>query len=139
MALTIQYSAAGSATVSGAGAPRSARRFGIPQIPVLSGIGRNLQGRAGNLMVGGVSTPWTVFEECDSGVGTADLCLLQWLTARYKATKHTTNGSPVYIPLRSSVSENDYDDLIIIGRPGYFAGHFQGYSTVEYHPPNSWT
>jgi choline dehydrogenase len=125
--------------LSGVGAPQDLRRFHIPQVVALHGVGQNLQDRIENSVVADVSTPWTVFEDCASGEGTADPCLLQWLTARDNTTKYATNGRPVHIPLRSSMSVNGYNDLVVTGRPGYFAGYFPGYSSVANRYPKSWT
>lgn len=125
--------------LSGVGPPRALERLHIPQVVALPGVGRNLQDRIENSVVADVSEPWTVFEECSSSSGTADPCLLQWLMARDNTTKYATNGRPIHIPLRSSVSADSYNDLVVTGRPGYFAGYFPGYSSVANRFPRSWT
>jgi choline dehydrogenase len=125
--------------LSGFGASQALERFRIPEVVALQGVGQNLQDRIENSVVADVSAPWTVFEECSSSSGTADPCLLQWLNTRDNTTKYATNGRPVHIPLRSSVSANGHNDLVVTGRPGYFAGYFPGYSSVANDFPKSWT
>lgn len=125
--------------LSGVGDPQQLKRLTIPEVLALPGVGSNLQDRIENSVVADVSEPWTVFANCAPSDGTSDPCLAQWLASKNNASLYATNGRPAHIPLRSSASTDPYNDLVITGRPGYFAGYFHGYSTAGAAHPNSWS
>lgn len=125
--------------LSGVGDPEQLKSLMIPEVLALPGVGRNLQDRIENSVVTDVSEPWTVFANCTPNDAARDPCLVQWLASRDNASTYATNGRPAHIPLRSSVSASAYNDLVVTGRPGYFAGYFHGYSTAGAAHPNSWS
>ena len=73
------------------------------------------------------------------GANASDPCLQEWYSGQNNKTKYATNGRPVAIPKRSSGALSPANDLVITGRPGYFAGYFPGYSVIGSKFPNSWT
>lgn len=81
----------------------------------------------------------TILQNCTLGADPSDTCLQEWNALQSNTSRYSTNGRPVSIPRRSTVALGPENDLIISGRPGYFAGYFRGYSTIGARFPNSWT
>lgn len=123
----------------------------------LPGVGQNLQDRYENSVIVNLKNPFSVFKvslsnnlhlimpcsqdskNCTSGASASDPCLVEWNTLKSNKTKYATNGRPVLIPQRSSGALTASNDMVVTGRPGYFAGYFPGYSKIGSKFPNSWT
>jgi choline dehydrogenase len=144
--------------LSGIGPADELRRLGIPIVVDLPGVGENLQDRYENSIIVDLPNPFTVWKVdpntdslhsgsailtgskgCTMGANASDPCLQEWYSGQNNKTKYATNGRPVAIPKRSSEALSPANDLVITGRPGYFAGYFPGYSVIGSKFPNSWT
>ncbi|KAF9693745.1 hypothetical protein EKO04_008264 [Ascochyta lentis] len=125
--------------LSGIGPAEELRSLGIPVVVDLPGVGENLQDRYENSVVVNLNKPFTVWQNCTFGSDANDPCLQEWKMLQSNASRYSTNGRPVSIPRRSKAALGSENDLIISGRPGYFAGYFHGYSTIGARFPNSWT
>jgi choline dehydrogenase len=106
--------------LSGIGPATELRKFNIPVVIDLPGVGENLQDRYENSVIVNTPEPWTVFKGCTAGVNASDPCLIEWQTLQSNKSRYATNGRPVLIPLRSSGALNANNDLVVTGRPGYF-------------------
>jgi len=125
--------------LSGVGSRTELDKFKIPVVVNLPGVGQNLQDRYENSVIANTDAAWTVFSGCTAGANVADPCLVEWQTMQSNKSRYSTNGRPVAIPVRSAQALDANNDLVITGRPGYFAGYFFGYSSVGGKYPRSWT
>jgi choline dehydrogenase len=143
--------------LSGIGPAAELKKLGIPVVVNLPGVGQNLQDRYENSVIVNLENPFSVFKVslsinlhlfvpysrdskgCTSGASASDPCLVEWNTVKSNKTRYATNGRPVLIPQRSSGALTASNDLVVTGRPGYFAGYFPGYSKIGSKFPNSWT
>ncbi|KAN0089065.1 GMC oxidoreductase [Hyaloscypha variabilis] len=125
--------------LSGVGPAAEIKALGIPLVLDLPGVGQNLQDRYENSIIVNLTNPFSIWKGCTQGATASDPCLIEWSTLQTNKTKYATNGRPVAIPSRSTGALTPSNDLIITGRPGYFAGYFPGYSSIGSKFPNSWT
>lgn len=123
--------------LSGVGPAAELRKFQIPLVVDLPGVGANLQDRVENSIVTNVSAPWTVFEGCRASKNGSDPCLEEWETQHNNGTKYATNGFPAIVPWRSPNAPDVDNDMTMSPGAGYFAGYFPGYSSIGEKYPNA--
>jgi len=125
--------------LSGIGPREELRRFRIPEVADLPGVGENLQDRYEVGVISEFPKPFLLlegatFEPPEPG-GKPDPCFEEW--QRGKGI-YATNGALVGILKRSSRSQPE-PDLYIFGVPGYFKGYFPGYSAQFERTRNRFT
>lgn len=116
--------------LSGIGPRAELESVGVPVVVDLPGVGRNLQDHYEISVQGKAPHDFVVLNGCTFGIdGQHDPCLDRWgkpiLGDRGVLA---TNGLPVAMFHKSSVSDNDEYDTFIFGGPVNFRGYFPGYS-----------
>jgi choline dehydrogenase len=124
--------------LSGIGPEKELKKFGIPVVKNLPGVGGNLQDRYEVGVVGQAPSDFSLLADCTFLEGD-DPCYNKWhdrpgdLKGAY-----TTNGIAFGYLHHSSVAGYE-PDLFLGGVPAYFNGYFPGYSLHATAELNTWT
>jgi choline dehydrogenase len=126
--------------LSGIGPAAELKKFDIPVVVNLPGVGTNLMDRYETGLVGKSPTNFTITQDCTFLNTTNDPCLLQWQNDALFRGTYATNGIAIAIVKKSSAaSSSDDPDLLISGAPAFFSGYFPGYSNVALSDAKHWT
>jgi choline dehydrogenase len=129
--------------LSGIGPPDVLKRFGIPRLVELPGVGLNLQDRYEVGIVAKTKKPFELLAKATfRGPAPAhprgDEFFEQW--RKQGKGLYATNGAVVAFIARSSVAERDEPDLFVFGVPGSFTGYYTGWSEDAVAAPHDkWT
>lgn len=125
--------------LSGVGPADELRRFGIPVVVDLPGVGTNLQDHYEISVQGRIPSNFSILDGCTFGFfGQRDPCLARWRTSALLTKRgiYGSGGLPVALYYKSSVASDDEGyDAFIFGGPVNFRGYFPGYSvnaTIEH-------
>jgi choline dehydrogenase len=114
--------------LSGVGPAAELRKFNIPVIKDLPGVGTNLQDHYEINVQGTAPANFTALEGCTFGEG-HDACLDRWNTdVAGNRGIYASPGLGATMFFKSSVTERDEYDLFVFGGPVNFRGYFPGYA-----------
>ncbi|KAI0386403.1 choline dehydrogenase [Hypomontagnella monticulosa] len=122
--------------LSGVGPAAELKKFRIPVVKDLPGVGGNLQDRYETGVSVAASRNFTLFGNCTFITTADDPCYTEWAQKSNDALDHgpyATNGIAMGMFLRSSTAGPD-QDLWVGGVPGLFQGYFPGQSRVVITP-----
>ncbi|KAF2797094.1 GMC oxidoreductase [Melanomma pulvis-pyrius CBS 109.77] len=127
--------------LSGVGPAEELKKFGIPIISDLPGVGTNLQDHYEITVQGTVPDNFTSLEGCTFDGSEADKCLERWENP--VAGDHGLYSSPglaAAMFYKSTATANDEYDIFVFGGPVNFRGYFPQYSTnaTARHDMFSW-
>lgn len=126
--------------LSGIGPQAELRRFNIPIIVNLPGVGTNLQDRYEATVIGKSGTNFTAASSCTFLKTDDDPCFKRWQTNSSKPGIYATNGRFIANVMKSSTAmESDDPDIFVSGRTGYFSGYYPGYSSPYPDAARLWT
>ncbi|PHH85600.1 hypothetical protein CDD83_195 [Cordyceps sp. RAO-2017] len=127
--------------LSGVGPENELRKFGIPVVVDLPGVGTNMQDRYETGLVAKSPLDFKITSKCTWMREYPDPCLDNWRNGATipKRGAYTTGGLIVAMLRRSSVSADDTPDLFISGVPGSFKGYYTGYSKDAFDDAKHWT
>ncbi|KAH8804376.1 choline dehydrogenase [Xylogone sp. PMI_703] len=117
--------------LSGVGPAAELKRFRIPVVVDLPGVGTNLMDRYETTVVAESTGNFTLTDECTLLSTPTDPCLIRWTNNHNSPGIYSTNGVTVAMTLKSSAAAGD-NDLFISGLPGLFRGYFPGYSRLAF-------
>ncbi|KAM3476264.1 hypothetical protein MY5147_003301 [Beauveria neobassiana] len=128
--------------LSGVGPREELESFNIPVVVDLPGVGGNLQDHYEINVQGTVPKDFSALKGCTFGLnGEHDTCLDKWENPTFgdRGTL-ATNGLPVAMFHKSSVTENGEYDNFLFGGPVNFRGYFPQYSVniTQDHDVFSW-
>ncbi|KAF1739463.1 Oxygen-dependent choline dehydrogenase [Beauveria bassiana] len=128
--------------LSGIGPREELESFDIPVVVDLPGVGGNLQDHYEINVQGTVPKDFSALKGCTFGLnGEHDTCLDKWENPTFgdRGTL-ATNGLPVAMFHKSSVTENGEYDNFLFGGPVNFRGYFPQYSIniTQDHDVFSW-
>ena len=133
--------------LSGIGPKAELEQFNIPVLVDLPGVGKNLQDRYENTLVGETPGDFYITKDCTFLRSLPDPCLTQWINGNDATTKGTyaTNGIALAVVKKSSVAGQNpaipgtsEPDLLITGAPAYFTGYYPGYSDFSLKDAKHW-
>lgn len=126
--------------LSGIGPKKELRKWKIPVLVDLPGVGKNLQDRYEVGLVGEAPTSFVLTEQCTFAESIPDPCLQNWENNELPILKgvYTTNGIAIAVVRKSSTADED-PDLFISGAPANFRGYFPGYSRDALKDARHWT
>ncbi|KAL2870903.1 uncharacterized protein BJX67DRAFT_389799 [Aspergillus lucknowensis] len=114
--------------LSGLGPKAELKKWGIPLVVDLPGVGTNMQDRYETTLIGKSPTDFVLTSKCRFLAETPDPCYEDWKNGvGFKGT-YMTNGIAIAIIKQSSVAEHDEPDLLISGAPGNFQGYYPGFA-----------
>ncbi|KAL6706539.1 hypothetical protein ACN47E_005295 [Coniothyrium glycines] len=114
--------------LSGVGPAAELRKFGIPVVKDLPGVGTNLQDHYEINVQGKAPSNFSALEGCTFGSG-PDPCLDRWNKPILgNRGIYASPGLGATMFFKSSVTERDEFDLFVFGGPVNFRGYFPGYS-----------
>ncbi|KAI1810350.1 hypothetical protein GGS20DRAFT_205846 [Poronia punctata] len=120
--------------LSGIGPANELRRFNIPVIKNLPGVGKNMMDRYEIPVNVKHSANFTLLDGCTFDMKEHDLCLKKWLEKPYIAGARGTyasNGLAAMMLRRSDFASTTDVDLSIFGGPINFQGYFPGWHDVS--------
>ncbi|KIL84656.1 choline dehydrogenase [Fusarium avenaceum] len=130
--------------LSGIGPADELKRFDIPVIADLPGVGTNLQDHYEIVVQSRVPKDFRALDGCTFTQGPDDKCLEQWQNPLLGLTPnkgtYTSSGLPVAMLYKSTVADRGDWDIFAFGGPVNFRGYFPNYSynaTAE-HDIFSW-
>ncbi|KAH8800485.1 hypothetical protein F5884DRAFT_891519 [Xylogone sp. PMI_703] len=116
--------------LSGVGPAAELKKFNIPVVVDLPGVGTNLMDRYEVAVVAETTTNFTEAAGCTFLHTPDDPCLKQWENNHHDPGYYSSNGLALGLVKKSSVSAPDAADLLISATPSNFQGYFPGYSKV---------
>ncbi|KAL2140435.1 hypothetical protein VTI28DRAFT_3818 [Corynascus sepedonium] len=128
--------------LSGVGPREELERFNITVIADLPGVGTNLQDHYETSVTAKVPHEWLAFKGCTFLFNDApDECLEKWNNPGLLGDKGTyvSNGLPVAMLHKSSVSHDGSFDTFVFGGPVQFTGYYPGYSVDATFEHDWWT
>jgi choline dehydrogenase len=115
--------------LSGVGPAEELKKFGIPVISDLPGVGTNLQDHYEINVQGKAPTNFSALNGCTFGDGSQDACLDRWQTSVLgNRGIYASPGLGAAMFYKSSVAEHNEWDMFVFGGPVNFRGYFPGYS-----------
>ncbi|KAM0205662.1 hypothetical protein ACHAQI_008946 [Fusarium lateritium] len=130
--------------LSGIGPAKELKKFDIPVIADLPGVGTNLQDHYEIVVQSRVPKSFSALKGCTFDEGPDDKCLQQWQNpllglAANKGT-YTSSGLPVAMLYKSTVADRGDWDIFAFGGPVNFRGYFPNYSVNATAEPDifSW-
>jgi choline dehydrogenase len=129
--------------LSGVGPAEELKKFGIPVIKDLPGVGTNLQDHYEISVLADTPNNFSALNGCTFGQGGSDPCLDQWRVSPrvgsiYGAAYDSAGfGAAVYY--KSTVAANDDFDIMALGGPATFRGYFPNYSVDATTGHNHWS
>ncbi|KAF2089918.1 GMC oxidoreductase [Saccharata proteae CBS 121410] len=131
--------------LSGIGPADELRRFNIPVVADLPGVGTNLQDHYEVVVQGQTAENFTALDGCTFGFGATnetapDPCLDTW-KERFLGNPGTygTSGFAGTMFVKTSASPDDNYDAFMFGGPVNFRGYFPGYSVNATQEHNFWS
>jgi choline dehydrogenase len=126
--------------LSGIGPRAELKKFAIPVIADLPGVGANLEDHYEISTIMKSETPFTMLENCTFLTpGTTDGCYAQYASGSASRGPYATNFLATTALLTSSVSTDHKRDTFIFGGPVTFRGYFQGYTAEAVADTYHWT
>lgn len=114
--------------LSGVGPADELKKFDIPVIKDLPGVGTNLQDHYEINVQGKASSNFSALDGCTFGAG-ADACLDRWnKPVLGNRGIYASPGLGAAMFYKSSVTERNEYDVFVFGGPVNFRGYFPGYS-----------
>lgn len=126
--------------LSGIGPRTELKKFGIPVLVDLPGVGGNLQDHYEIGVNVKVPKDWTALKGCTFQLygNTSDPCLDRWLNPVLgDRGTYASSGLAVAMLYKSSVTTDDSYDVFTFGGPVNFAGYYPGYS-VDITAEHDW-
>ncbi|KAF4963347.1 hypothetical protein FSARC_8634 [Fusarium sarcochroum] len=130
--------------LSGIGPADELKKFDIPVIADLPGVGTNLQDHYEIVVQSRIPKNFSALNGCTFDGGPDDKCLQQWQKPLLGLTPnkgtYTSSGLPVAMLYKSTTADRGDWDVFAFGGPVNFRGYFPGYSynaTAE-HDIFSW-
>jgi len=115
--------------LSGVGPAEELKKFDIPVIVDLPGVGTNLQDHYEINVQGKAPSDFSALNGCTFGSGSSDPCLDRWETSVLgNRGIYASPGLGASMFYKSSASERDEYDVFVFGGPVNFRGYFPGYS-----------
>ncbi|KAK2030772.1 GMC oxidoreductase [Colletotrichum zoysiae] len=116
--------------LSGVGPAAELRRFGVPVVRDLPGVGANLQDHYEVTVQGRTPANFSALAGCTFGFhGRSDPCLERWRTPVLGDRGiYESSGFASAMFYKSTVAERDEWDVFAFGGPVNFRGYFPGYS-----------
>ncbi|KAL9939938.1 hypothetical protein V8E36_000643 [Tilletia maclaganii] len=131
--------------LSGIGPAAELKKFNIPVLKDLPGVGKNLQDRYEVPVNVNHTRDFAILDGCTFDAKPHDKCLQQWINSpdlHLLGTRgaYATNGLAAAYIQRSSTADNSDNDLITFGGPVNFDGYFPGWSNyaIREHSHFSW-
>ncbi|KAF5024499.1 hypothetical protein F66182_3439 [Fusarium sp. NRRL 66182] len=123
--------------LSGVGPAKELRKFGIPVISNLPGVGTNLQDHYEISVQGNTPRDFPALDGCTFGLFTdQDPCLDRWRSpVDGDHGIYSSSGLAAAMYYQSSAAANDDFDIFAFGGPVNFRGYFPGYAvnaTIEH-------
>lgn len=127
--------------LSGVGPAEELARFGIPLAVDLPGVGANLQDHYEISVNVKVPLDWPALTGCTFGFdGKPDPCLARW---KYPILgdrgTYSSAGFAATMMYKSTVTEDDSFDVLVLGGPINFRGYWPGYSINATQEHDWWT
>jgi choline dehydrogenase len=105
------------------------KKFGIPGISDLPGVGTNLQDHYEISVQGSIDSNFSFLDDCTLDASAADECLVRWQTPVLDDRGiYSSPGSAATMFYKSSTATNDDYDIFAFGGPVNFRRYFPGYS-----------
>ncbi|KAF2031207.1 glucose-methanol-choline oxidoreductase-like protein [Setomelanomma holmii] len=115
--------------LSGVGPADELKKFNIPVVVDLPGVGTNLQDHYEINVQGKVPTDFIALDGCTFGASANDTCLARWETSVLgNRGIYASPGLGAAMFYKSTVTERDEYDVFVFGGPVNFRGYFPGYS-----------
>ncbi|KAK1976065.1 GMC oxidoreductase [Colletotrichum cereale] len=117
--------------LSGIGPAAELRRFGIPVVKDLPGVGTNLQDHYEITVQGRTPANFSLLDGCTFGFyGQSDPCLDRWRNPPLLGDRgvYSSSGFAATMFYKSTVTERDEWDVFAFGGPVNFRGYFPDYS-----------
>ncbi|KAF2825666.1 choline dehydrogenase [Ophiobolus disseminans] len=115
--------------LSGVGPADELKKFDIPVISDLPGVGTNLQDHYEINVQGKAPSDFSALSGCTFGSGSSDPCLDRWETSvAGNRGIYASPGVGAAMYYTSSAAERDEFDIFAFGGPINFRGYFPGYS-----------
>ena len=127
--------------LSGVGPAEELKKFDIPGVADLPGVGTNLQDHYEISVQGKVDTDFTALDGCTFGDSQPDACLEKWNNPVLgNRGIYSSPGLGATMFYKSSTAENDEFDIFAFGGPVNFRGYFPQYSVnaTATHDMFSW-
>ncbi|KAL6364639.1 hypothetical protein LRP88_00609 [Fusarium phalaenopsidis] len=130
--------------LSGVGPADELKKFDIPVVADLPGVGTNLQDHYEIVVQSQIPKNFSALHGCTFGGGPDDKCLDQWekplLGLTLNKGTYTSSGLPVAMLYKSSAADRGDWDVFAFGGPVNFRGYFPGYSVnaTARHDTFSW-
>ncbi|KAF2838138.1 GMC oxidoreductase [Patellaria atrata CBS 101060] len=128
--------------LSGIGPAAELRRFNIPVVADLPGVGTNLQDRYETAVIARSPTPFFITKNCKFLQSSPDPCLDAWQRGSTPAGKfvYHSNGFAVSIVKKSTAADPALKaaDLFISGAPAAWKGYYPGTAQDALEEANSW-
>jgi len=124
--------------LSGVGPAAELKKFGIPVVSDLPGVGTNLEDHYEISSIVKSETPFHLLETCAWLSTPVDQCYEQWAARGEDRGPYATNLLEVGILKSSSIAGGERDQLIF-GGPISFKGYYQGYALDAVTDTNHWT
>ncbi|KFX94938.1 hypothetical protein V490_04079 [Pseudogymnoascus sp. VKM F-3557] len=127
--------------LSGIGPAAELKKFGIPVVKDLPGVGANLQDHYEVAVQGTTPTDFAVLKGCTFAASKSDPCLEKWHEGKLALTRGTyvSNGFVAAMFIKSSQSPDGNYDELAFGGPLNFRGYYPGYSIDATAAKNVWT
>ncbi|KFY61043.1 hypothetical protein V497_03169 [Pseudogymnoascus sp. VKM F-4516 (FW-969)] len=127
--------------LSGIGPAAELKKFGIPVVKDLPGVGANLQDHYEVAVQGTTPTDFAVLKGCTFAASKSDPCLEKWHQGKLALTRGTyvSNGFVAAMFIKSSQSPDGNYDELAFGGPLNFRGYYPGYSIDATAAKNVWT
>ncbi|CAO2647949.1 Nn.00g088710.m01.CDS01 [Neocucurbitaria sp. VM-36] len=115
--------------LSGVGPAEELKKFNIPVVADLPGVGTNLQDHYEINVQGKAPTNFSAFTGCTFDGSASDACLDRWETSVLgNRGVYASPGVGAAMFYKSSTTERDEFDVFVFGGPVNFRGYFPGYS-----------
>jgi choline dehydrogenase len=127
--------------LSGVGPAEELKKFDIPVVVDLPGVGTNLQDHYEISVQGQVEEDFTSLSGCTFGTASPDACLDRWNNPVLgNRGIYSSPGLGATMFYKSSTAENDEFDIFAFGGPVNFRGYFPEYSlnATARHDMFSW-
>ncbi|ODH52566.1 hypothetical protein GX48_01346 [Paracoccidioides brasiliensis] len=126
--------------LSGIGPKDELRKFNIPVLVDLPGVGQNLQDRYETGLIAETPSDFSIISKCTFLATDPDPCLEQYQkgVGSHEKGIYTSSGLAVGIVKRTSASAGD-PDVLISGAPVWFSGFYPGSSVKAITDARHWT
>lgn len=126
--------------LSGIGPAAELKKFNIPVVKDLPGVGANLQDHYEISNVIEADTSYALLENCTwLSTGPLDPCYIEYTTGANYRGPYATTLLPGAVLKTSSTSVDKTRDTFVFGGPIKFTGYFQGYTNVAISSTKFWS